>query len=235
VTGETHFGNATPDTFAVIVEKILEAPSMALAYDADGDGQVSDPTITGQTALLLDGDLCRIEFDFDNNGTAEVDVIPLGGGEFTFVPTAATPGTVSGTNRVRARTVQRTAEGPFVYSNWGLPLEFTVEASSAPSMAALTLLTDTGLFATDKVTSNPTLTGLVTDPDGNLEGLTVEFYYGSTAAGSTTTDANGRFTFTPSLPSYTTATAITAKVKEWDNWSSTYLYDSTGDMAVTET
>src|SRR5262249_36531733 len=105
-----------------------------------------------------------------------------------------------GTQTVRVRTRQIDPDGgPDQFSAW-TDLMFTRVAAvgDSASIDELALANDNGLSQGDRVTSDPTLRGLVSN-DGGVSGLRVEFDFNQDgyADASTTTDENGAFQYPP--------------------------------------
>ena len=79
-------------------------------------------------------------------------------------------------------------------------MSFTLDltADQAPLVTSLSLLNDTGVSPTDRITLDPRLTGTIAN-DGNLAGLTVEFDHDEDDVydGTATTDSIGAFVYVP--------------------------------------
>ena len=138
------------------------------------DGITSDPTLTGTGAANA-----VVHFSVDGSAivpTATADA----SGAWNFTPT----GLVNGSHTVVA------SETDAAGNTGSASLTFTLD-TTAPAITAR-LANDTGSSSTDKITSNPALTG------AGAANAVVHFTVdGSTIAGTATADASGAWNFTP--------------------------------------
>jgi hypothetical protein len=149
------------------------------------DNITSNPALTGSGTA---GDVVTLTEGGKVLGTTTVGK----NGTWSFAPTSLTQ---------RAHTI--VASQADVAGNVGpaTTLTFTLD-SVAPSVTE-NLLIDTGASSTDKITSNPALMGTA------QANSVVTLKEGSTVLGTTTTDASGNWTFTPTALKQSTHT-ITA-------------------------
>ena len=161
------------------------------------DGVTNDPTLVGTIAFddTLSGR--QVEIDWTGDGTGDVAVFTAADGTFEFEPSDWNPGAVS----VKARAVVWDGDaGAKVTSEWA-SLTFTLEAKTVrpPEITAFHLQNDTGSSNSDHVTTDATLTGTLTNPDGAASSVRVEFDYDGDgiAEGMTSADDEGAFTYLP--------------------------------------
>jgi hypothetical protein len=206
--------------------------SLTLADDTGAPanpGQTTNPAVTGQITGTTLGVPVDIEFDTNGHGIADAE-IPASGNAFTFTPTGLVPGPVT----IQARTVvhEPNATG-LTYGAW-TPLSFTYLATpgSTLSIANLQLASlangPAGSFLPANPTAaDPTVIGQVEDASGGVDFQTVQFDYNGDGQpdASTTTDAQGNFTFAPSgLAAGNQTIGVRAKI--WDMASQGFLYSS---------
>jgi|GEM_PF-2788440 len=163
-----------------------ESSSDLVTHDATIAGTATND---GQSADLL------IEFDTNGDGRAEGVTRTDDQGKFAYAP----PGVVDGETTVQVRA-REWVPGLFDLAGAWTPLSFTLDQSAnlPPVVATIGLFDDTGESTSDGVTTDPRLVGLVGD-DGELAGLTVEFDQNGDGFvdGSTTTDSQGQFRYSP--------------------------------------
>gem|GEM_PF-6661645 len=197
--------------------------------DNDNDATMhaaKDATLTGQINIAdeLPGDplagllgLRTVEFDYNGDGQVDASTFTRSDGSFEFVPAGSgdfiNDLTDQAEVRARVATVQtelvdiesESTEVEFqIYSGWNT-FTWTVLDNLPPEIVWYELAHDTGLNSAsyetlDRVTSNPTLVGRVTNDTG-ADFLQVEFYHqgegDSTIAATVTTDADGYFRYEP--------------------------------------
>ena len=171
--------------------------SLALVEDTAiaADGHTSNPAVTG--VVTRDQGVAGLNIEIDHNG----DDIPDGfattddQGHFTYTPTSLSYGTYT----FRARIKVLDEVGAAVFSSWStsLPLTYEADPSTAVHIASLVLTSDTGNSTTDGATANPAVQGTVA---GVTSSVTVYFDQNGDGLsdGSTTSDASGNFSYTPS-------------------------------------
>ncbi len=175
------------------------------------DGITTNPSVTG--SVTNDGPLdgLQVEFDHDGDGVAEGTEMVGTDGSFTYSPFGLSPGPV--TIQARAKEWDDVLS-ECIHGAW-VPLTFTLELQR-PSVTSLGLANDTGSFSDDGVTSDPTLTGQVSD-DGYLDSLEVQFDHDGdgVADGSTLTTLDGSFSYAPAGLPFGPVT-VRARAGEWD-------------------
>ncbi len=193
--------------------------------ESASDRITTDATVTGSVRNDGVNSFLRVEFDWNGDGTADgVSGTDLQG-RFVYRPDGLNVGAIT----LRARA-GRPIEGELQYEfgAW-TSLSFTLQAAASNTPAAIGTLAiqfDTGMSGSDGVTNDPTLAGAVTD-DGSVFGLLLEFDQNADGIvdGTTRTDRDGYFTFTPANLTSGPST-ISARVREWDAAQSTFLYSS---------
>jgi Ca2+-binding RTX toxin-like protein len=187
-----------------------------------------DPTLRGTVTAIGSPAALLVQFDYDGDGRPDASTTTDGLGAFEFAPEGLTVD--SGSTTVRAQVVEEMddAAGDLRYkalSEWK-SLTWTVLTNAAPMIEQFELLNDTRSMpledadptvrALDRVTTDPTLVGRVSNANG-VGMLTVEFDHddNDTIDGTALTDENGFFRYTP--------TGLTAKgwnikalVREYD-------------------
>jgi cyclophilin family peptidyl-prolyl cis-trans isomerase len=163
------------------------APTVTITSPASGQSFTSDPTIKG--TATDDNTVSSLTATVDNGSPQPVSVDSLG--HFSFVPSLATDGSANGSHTVK---FQATDSAGNVSS--GTTITFTLNVVSA----AVTLDPTPADGAASK--SDPTFTGTFSAnaPAGSLR---VAVDNGTPTA--LTVNAQGHFTFTPSLPTDGTA------------------------------
>ena len=157
---------------------VLTAPSVAqlsLLRDTGpdaADAVTSDPRLVGTVGHDGTTNYLSVQFDHDGDGDGGVDgqTTSLPDDTFSYGPTGLLPGphTVS----ARAGTWDADAD-QYDYGAWS-SFSFTLVSNTPAQLADLALLRDTGVSATDGVTRDATLTGRLTDSDGQGGLYTVE-------------------------------------------------------------
>jgi large repetitive protein len=178
----TPAGNTASTTLALTLETTAVAPTEVLVSDtgvSSSDGITSNPALTGTAEA---GSVVTI-----NNGATVLGTTTAGvSGTWSFTPTLA-----GGSYTLTASEV--TLAGNTASTTLALTLE---TAALVPTLA---LVSDTGISASDHITSNQALTGLAE------AGSVVTIHNGATVLGTTTAGISGTWAFTPTLPggSYT--------------------------------
>ncbi|GAB6188178.1 Calx-beta domain-containing protein [Thermopirellula anaerolimosa] len=162
--------------------------------DAGGAWSTTDPTLVGDVAN--DGPLAflKVEFDWTADGEADGEARTDQAGHFRYKPPGLQPGEIT----VQARAVEWDADTSMELVGVWTSFTFTLEEAAGPTVANLQLVNDTGESATDLVTTDPRIAGDVTGVASFL-GLTIEVDTNGdgTAEGTTLTDNQGHFTYTP--------------------------------------
>jgi hypothetical protein len=192
--------------------------SFTLADDTGGTanpGHTTNDAMQGTIATPPAGDSVQVEFDTIGNGTA-VASVPVSGTSFSFTPDWLPFGQVT----VEARTVLLAGNGVVLSrGNW-TPLTFTYLGTpgTAPTIS-VQLANQTGTSGGLPTASDPTLTGAIAAASGNAY-QTVEYDLNGDGVpdGTTTTAANGNFTFTPQGLTAGTVT-VGVRAKAWDSQS----------------
>ncbi len=163
------------------------------------DGITSNPTLTGTGAANA-----VVHFTVDGSaiaGTTTADA----SGAWNFTPTALGNGS-------HTVGVSETAAG----NTTSTSLTFTLD-TTAPAITSR-LANDTGSSSTDRITSNPTLTG--TGAANAVVHFTVD---GSAIAPTTTADASGAWSFTPTALGNGSHTVVASETDAAGNTASTSL------------
>lgn len=186
-------------TYAIPVNAPAEVDELELVEDTGAsatDNITYNAALTGQ--ITNDGDLGGWIVQFDHNGDGLVDGTSVTDdeGHFTYAP----QGLTEGSKTIAARVKETGQNGNGLYGAW-VTITFTLEQPPRTDLRilSLSLTEDTGLSATDRVTSNPQVAGTVAGT-GSLEGITIQFDHNSDGLvdGTATTNSNGQFGFTPS-------------------------------------
>ncbi|MGH7137142.1 MAG: hypothetical protein ACREHD_15480, partial [Pirellulales bacterium] len=209
--------------------------SFTLANDTGGTanpGHTTNDALQGTIAAAPTGDTVQVEFDTNDDGIADTSVA-VNGTSFSFTPDWLPFGQVT----VQARTVLSASGGVVLdYGAW-TPLTFTYRATpgTPATIGSLALANQTGTDANGLPTaSDPTLTGTISVGNA-LSGIpaggdapnayqTIEYDVNGDGVpdGTTTTDANGNFTFTPQGLAAGTVT-ISVRADAWDDQSQSNL------------
>lgn len=197
--------------------------SFTLANDTGGTSNpdhTTNDSLKGTIATPPSGYNVGVEFDTTGSGMAVASVAVMGT-TFSFTPDWLPLGQVT----VKARTMLTTANGVVLdYGIW-TPLTFTYLGTpgTAPTVYGLQLAHQDGASGGVPTASDPTLNGTISAASGNAY-QTVEYDINGdgVADGTTTTDANGDFTFTPHGLAAGTLT-IAARAKVWDSQSQSNL------------
>ena len=198
--------------------------SYALAYDTGHSGLAydvldlvtSDATLVGRVTDDNSAAAVTVEFDHDGNGIADGSVVTDADGYFRYEP----QGLSLGRWDIQARAID--AIDDTLNSGWkpltetGNPettyLPYTGLILVAPTAATVSLTAPAS-------STDPTITGTVSDEDTPAN-VTVDFYLGSVAEenylGSTQTDSNGNFSFTPVGLEFNKSYSICAVPRELD-------------------
>ena len=230
------FGDWTSLTFTLEEEAVepLAIAAFALLSDSgtsSSDGITANATVAGQ--LTGDGSLegVMIEFDHDSDGVADGTGFSDPDGEFLYAPQAISFGSITIQARAKRWDVDQEV---FSTTAWN-SLTFTYEdqANLAPVMAEFTIANDTGVSDSDGITGDTTLTGRIIN-EGALSGQTVEFDLDAdgTSDCSTTTDAQGTFTYAPTGLTVGSVT-VSARTRELDESTNTYLVGSWTSLTFT--
>lgn len=201
--------------------------SLALVTDdgaSNADNVTTDPTIRG---IVIDGQGAPVsqlvELDWTGDGVADGFVASDETGAFSYRPDPLDAGYIKLAARARVQTGDSNQDN---YGSWA-NFSFTLvgETNQAPTVSTLKLANDTGTYNWDNVTTDPTVIGTVTDPDGPAAYLQVEYDTDSDgiADGFTTTDYQGKFSIKPTDLRFG---GVTVKVRavEYDTRTGDQLY-----------
>ena len=222
---------STPFSTTITYNPVNIAPEitgLALRNDTgtyQDDSLTMDPTIKG-TVVNEDGNAAGVQVfveidDGSGNYVLNGTTVSEADGSFVYTPSGLEVNDIV-TLRVYAQEYDPLTDSQL--SGDTDSLTFTVGGTNtAPTITAgaISLVEDTDIVG-DKESSNPTITGIVTNPDGTAEGLVVEILYSDEVIGRTTTDSDGRFTYTPT--DLTTGSVILGvRPLEWDPINGVYL------------
>jgi len=194
----------------------------------------SDPRVTGRVTVssgIVFG--LTVQIDTNEDETADGTAITNSVGDFTFSPQNLDLGEVT----IQARALSTDSLGGTVYGEWAT-LAFTlVEGTTGATITNLHLVNDTGESSTDNITSDPTLAGGISFPEGYEAARTsVQFDYNTDdqdgVNGSTLSDIDGAFRYTPMGLTAGQAT-IRARAALWDVGSSSYCYGPWASITIT--
>jgi len=175
-----------------------EVQGISLLVD---DGESSTDKITTNATLIgivspPDGGRLTLYIDLDQNGVADLIISPQHDGQFLYNALELQPGshTVSVWATRYSDIFQEIESGPIQAFNFTLLLK----PQSPLAVAELALVEDTGVNQSDFVTSNSAILGRLVN-SGTVAGLTIEIDVDGDGIvdGTTTTDAMGRFRFSP--------------------------------------
>jgi hypothetical protein len=214
----TYQAGAWSDITFTYEQETYAAPVIANLALLDANGQPTTSTVTSQPEiggqLSYQGGLpgLTVQFDTTGGGTPDGSATTDQYGDFSFAPTGLSYGNVT----VYVRTVSSPVPegepnaGSVLTGPW-TPFTFTYQAPSVPlpSVSTLELSDITQSPSSANTTSDPTVGGTVSFPAPAATGatttaaapsvaaLTVQFEVGSSVIGSTVTDSQGNFSFTP--------------------------------------
>lgn len=198
--------------------------------ESNSDNVTEDPTLKGKIATALGVGAVDVEFDHDGDGVPDGTAVTDAEGNFLYEPLALPYG--AATIQVRGKSWNN-AHLDYVMGDWS-SITFTLvpPPNDAPVIDQLTLYEDTG--EEDGTTSNPTLTGFVSN-DGELGGLTVEFDHDGDGVpdGTAATSASGEFLYILSGLPIGTAVTVQARAVESDATSQATLYGEWVSLAFT--
>ncbi|PHS10434.1 MAG: hypothetical protein COA78_11410, partial [Blastopirellula sp.] len=212
---------SAPDisTLTLASEFTLDDPEL----DENGDPIVVDPVTTSLPWIVgtientdaADLSYTKVEFDLNNDGTADDSANSDVDGLFSYLPIGLT----AGSNTVQARVVKldfRT-DGE-VLGDW-FSYTFNYEANPVPEVEQLKLLNDTGDDATDSITEDATVTGRLSFTSGiDLNTVFLEFDHNAddVSDGITVPYSDGTFDYRPTGLAVGTHT-IRARATIWDD------------------
>jgi hypothetical protein len=201
-----------------------EAPPSAVVSDLQllddtgasaTDNITTDPTLSGHVTKAggTDGAGLTVAFDFNGDGVVDETVLTDAHGNFKDTPANLAPGNYT----ISARYQEWDAtQNQYVTSDW-LPLSFTLNAATAPTVTQLQLLHNTGSTSND--TTDPTVTGTITSADG-VAGREIQFDLNGDGVpdASTTSGSQGNFTYAPDglMPGPVT---VQARAIGWDPYN----------------
>ncbi len=226
-TGQYLYGDWVPISFT------YEAPannpatvsSVSLLNDTGtaGDNVTTDPTLTGMMTNDGSMDYVDAEFDFDGDGNPDDYTVVNLDGSFEYDPSSnISYGQV--TINVRACEFDPNT-GQYLYGDW-VPISFTYEApaNNPATVSSVSLLNDTGT-AGDNVTTDPTLTGMMTN-DGSMDYVDAEFDFDGDGNPDdyTVVNLDGSFEYDPSSNISYGQVTINVRACEFDPKTGQYLY-----------
>ena len=220
-----YVGTTTADvvapSFTVVADADLAVDEFSLAQvvgtSATGDGRpvAIVPEVAGSITSANGVALATVQFSWNHDGSPDASTLADGLGEFSYTPAGPLPDQSDPTFAARVAE-DRThvldftgtdledsaldgTEVTYVsLSDWNT-FTWEVDANDAPVIERFELAVDTGSKSVaDRVTSDPTVVGLVTNDNGAAY-LTVEFDHDNDGAvdGTAVTDADGYFRYTP--------------------------------------
>lgn len=185
------------------------------------------PTLVGKATGDFAGGSVKIEFDHDNDQSAEGSVdIATTDSEFEYDPRAVDSSLVDfvGAVTVRYRVLKYDSGGALEATGSWVAYSLTMEAPPASSwtIEELGLVNDTGDFDGDHVTYDPRVSGSAMGFDGGRY-APIEFDLDGNGSVDDTVraDEENRFEFEPDVP-YGSVT-VNARALEWDLDYATYL------------
>ena len=228
-TALSQYVKYTPPASPVVTSISLDEPI------SSGSNSTTTPSVTALSTVALDTETF-FAFEYKTSGDWSTPKIVPGWtqssdnedrttdiveGNYRISGLHNLPGSTT-TVTVRACTaIWDNIKEDYVYGSW-----YTYSFTYIKPVDSLVSI-DTFELAnlTDKVgntTSDPTVTGTIINDD-DVSGLRVEIYQGTTLLGTTQTDENGVFDFTPSGLTNGNIT-LSAKVREWNYISRNYQY-----------
>ena len=204
------------------------------------DAITADPTLVGAVSNDTGVAGLVVEIDLNGDGSADASVLTDNEGSFLFVPEPLAYGGTTVAARVREWDP---GLGTDLVSDW-VSVSFTFVPGTPASIAPFTLRNDTGYSSTDGVTSDPTVTGTVSDAD-TVANVTIEFDVNNDDVidGTAMAEADGTFIYTPTGLAFSSVT-IRARTRERDfavgtdihgDWTSvTYTFQADSDLYVSE-
>ncbi len=199
---------------------------------SNADGVTSDATLVG-TVTFEDGAAGRqVEIDWTGDDESDAVVVTNGSGEFEVEPFDLGMG--KHTAKARALVWDWQA-GNNVVGDWA-SLSFTLEAPLVrpPDVTVFRLFHDDGSSNTDGLSTDPTLTGKLVNPDGSADGLLVDIDYDGdgVAEGTAVANADGVFTYYP-IGLAIGPHAIHARGNAWDGNKGVYVAGAWSDLTFT--
>lgn len=183
------------------------------------DRITSDPTLVGTVSTTAGA---KVQFDHNGDGTPEATVAVVKDGRFTYIPDGL-PYNQPVTLRARVLEYSASYDAYLIASSWQTIL-FTLRSDPPPPIAEIVLVNDTGTSDSDKITRDPTLAGRLPE-DSDRANVQIDFYpaTGETPLGTTFTDADGYFAWTPTGIAAGSVT-LRARSARWDQEAQTIWY-----------
>ncbi len=200
---------------------ILEVALVQDTGESATDGITSDPRVRGQLTLEdgISAENVRIEMDVNNDGVVDGSTWTAADGSFQYRPTGVAVGSVTIAARSTRWDYVTDAE---IAGTWK-PYTFTYEPLTPPAVSVLALSLDTGNSATDRITTDPTVTGSLAMSLGSVTAdsirtYLVEFDHNGDGQidGQTQTDLVGKFSYRPVNLS-TGSVTLRARSTQWDD------------------
>lgn len=199
---------------------ILEVALVQDTGESATDGITNDPRVRGQLTLEdgISAENVRIEMDVNNDGVVDGSTWTAADGSFQYRPTGVAVGSVTVAARSTRWDYVTDAE---IAGTWK-PYTFTYEPLTPPAVSVLALSHDTGNSATDRITTDPTVTGSLAMSLGSVTADSVRTYLvefdhngDGQVDGQTQTDLVGKFSYRPvNLP--TGSVTLRARSTQWD-------------------
>lgn len=184
----------------------------------------SDPRLQGNISFAGTGHV-KIQFDHNNDGTYEGFAgVWMSGGSFTYNPTSFGLSTsYTGTLPMRYRLAEYDSSGNITYTGSWFNYTYTIEAPRLnAAINNFSLVSDTGTSSTDRVTSDPRVTGNASWTGSGRVDVQFDHTGDGTAEGTSSVYISGNtFTYDPRSfglsPSYTGSFPLRYRFKEFNN------------------
>lgn len=165
---------------------------------SNSDRITSDPTVAIVASVVLNSaDQGAIEIDTD--GDESPDAIHIISGEVSNYNFTYIPGYGYGDHEIAVRLTTTALDPEFSRQTSWTSLSFTLDGPPA-SIASVELTNDTGNSSSDRITSDPNITGTLDYPHASDSGIVrVEYDVNGDGLpdGSSVVDSDGRFEFLP--------------------------------------
>ncbi len=196
-SGEAQISEPETVSFEVVAAPVPLLTELELKRDtgeSDNDGITIDPTIVGHVDFEGSLEGARVEVDFDGDGWADGGALIDSSGDFEIRPSRLQPGSWT----VRGRVTRPGDTQPGAWDE-NTTLDFELQRASAPNVSGVVVASPDYELAGETFASDPTITGNIGGeylPDTH----TVEFDHNGDglADGSTSTNSEGEFAYTPS-------------------------------------
>ena len=190
------FGSWTSYTFNYAAEAAPAIESLGLREDtgeSSTDLITADPTLIGKlVGPIKTPAWVSVQFDLNQDSQADGDAQISDDGTFTITPTSLTQG--YHTIGVRSKAYDGVVDED-AFGNWQT-FSFNYEPLDLPQ-TTLGLLVDTGVSATDKITSVSALTGVISPLEGQNIEVQFDLNGDQVVDGLATPQSDGQFIFRP--------------------------------------